>query len=74
MLDLVETVGMATQLNIPLSVLPSDKIAIACRMLYHANAILEQCGCEVTTIIKNPTWTQPVIYTTGMNGTGKFNE
>lgn len=67
MLELISTVGAAAQLNIPLIASSHDKVAIACIMLSHASAMLEQCGCTIETTINNPNWINPIIYKKEIN-------
>lgn len=64
MIDLIETVGHAAQMNIPLRLSEKDKILVACIMLNHAGSMLEQCGCKLNIKIINHTWTEPIIYNT----------
>ncbi len=64
MMDLVETVGHAAQMNIPLRLSPKDKVLIACTMLNHASSMLEQCGCKINVKITNQIWIEPIIYNT----------
>lgn len=66
-LDLVDTVGVATSLNPNLILSPKEKIMIACVMLNYANIMLEQCGSKVKTVINNPDWTEPATYQTSVN-------
>jgi len=68
MLELIETVSVAAMMSSNLALAPNDKIAIACTMLANANAMLEQCGCEIDTTIKNKAWTNNATYKTGMDG------
>lgn len=68
MLELIETVSVAAMMSPRLALSSHDKIAIACTMLANANQMLEQCGCEIDTTIKNKAWTQDAAYKTGMDG------
>ena len=68
MLELIETVNVAALMSPGLAIAPSSKITIACTMLANANAMLEQCGCEIDTTIKNKAWTTDATYKTGMEG------
>jgi len=67
MLELIETVSIAAMMSSGLTLAPHDKIAIACTMLANANVMLEQCGCEIDTTIKNKAWTNNATYKTGMD-------
>lgn len=62
--ELIETVSMAAMMSSKLAITPEDKIAIACTMLTNANSMLEQCGCEIDTTIKNKIWRTDVTYKT----------
>lgn len=63
-LDLVETVGIATMFNTSLEIAPNSKISVALVMLANANTMLEQCGCGIDIKISNPIWTNPARYKT----------
>jgi len=73
MLELIETVSLAATINSELTMTPDNKITIACTMLANANTMLEQCGCEIETRIKNKTWINDATYKTE-NGETKQNE
>ncbi|RLC89115.1 MAG: hypothetical protein DRJ03_00740 [Chloroflexi bacterium] len=68
MLELIETVSVGAMMSAKLALAPHDKIAIACTMLANANTLLEQCGCQIDTTIKNKTWTQDATYKTEVDG------
>lgn len=63
-MDLIDTVGHAAQLNRPLLSSPKDKILIAFAMLNHANSMLEQCSCKIDLKVTHPTWDTEVLYNT----------
>ncbi len=64
MVDLVETVGQAAQMNIPLSLSEKYKMIVASIMMADACSIFEQCGCKINIKITNPAWIKPMIYNT----------
>lgn len=63
-MDLIDTVGHAAQLNRSLSFSPKDKVLAACTMINHATSMLEQCNCKINIKITNPIWIKPITYNT----------
>lgn len=64
MLDLVDTVGHAAQLNTSLQLSKIDKIMVAYLMMNHAISLFEQCDCEININITNSKWEKPNTYNT----------
>lgn len=69
MMDLIETVGVASQFNTALTNSPEDKVKAACVMMTYANIMLEQCGFQVNTDIIDPKTQEGFSYRTNTNRT-----
>jgi len=63
--DLVETVGLAGLLNVPMVINPQIKIVTASMMMGFAFTMLEHCGCKISCEIRNDIWDESQKYRTG---------
>lgn len=67
MIDLIETVGVASQFNTALNNSPENKVKAACIIITYANLMLEQCGFQVNIDIIDPKTQEGFSYRTNTN-------